>query len=155
MTRDLRTVTIRVEADVWEELSNKNRSELCRDALRSNAEFGKEAGMIKRYAESHEKAHDELKRVEADLKVKKSMLVTELNKHGYDAYIDPDDIDFNNMSKMEQTIMFSSDYARTYIDDGCSDEIVISKIMSDMKNEARPLPRGIAEWIVDTIQEEM
>lgn len=155
MARDLKTVTIRVESDVWEDLSDKNRSELCRDALRSNAQLGKEAGMIKKYAESYGKAYDEMKRLEADLEVKKTMLVTELTKHGYSAYIDPNDTDLNNMSKMEQTIMFASDYARTYVNDGCSDEIVVSKIMSDMKDEGRPLPRGIAQWIVDKVQEEM
>jgi hypothetical protein len=48
-------------------------------------------------------------------------------------------------------VVFASNYAETYLEDGQPEEVATRKIITDMNEEGRKLPRGIAEWIVELV----
>ena len=146
-----KTVNINVEADVWDGIDG-NRSEICRQALRAEAEMAREAGDVMRYAGDYEEAKQEMKELQTQIDVKRQMLYNELEEWGYDEYILPDDIP-QNMGTFEETIVFSSQYAETYLNADKSKKRVVKLIRRDMNQEGRRLPEGIAEWVVEQVQE--
>lgn len=148
-----KNVNIRVDADVWNEVEG-NRSEICRQALRASAEMSEEAGDVMQYANDYESAKSDLQELETEIEVKRKILYEELNDWGYDNYILPDGMP-QNMGTFQETIVFASQYAETYLEAGKEREETVKRVRKDMNQEGRRIPIGIAEWIVDNVKEEV
>lgn len=148
-----KTVNIRVSAEDWAELDDQNRSEICREALRAEAQMKRDTGNVKQYASDYADALSDLKEKKADVEVKKQMLANELELYDYDDLVLPEDGPDRDVTEFEQTVMFASNYAETYLQNGDNQEVTTRKIITDMNEEGRQLPRGIAEWIVELVAE--
>lgn len=148
---DKKTVNIRVDGEVWDEVDG-NRSKICRQALRNEAEIARQAGDIMNYANDYEEAKQKLNELEAEIEIKRKLLFDELDDWGYDQYILPGQMD-DSMGMLEESITFASQYAETYLDADMSKEKVVKRIRADLNEEGRRIPVGVAEWIVEKVDE--
>jgi|GEM_PF-6593543 len=149
-----KTVNIRVSASTWDNLSDENRSEICREALRTASQMKIDAGKAMRYANEYEASLEELDKAQANVDVKKQMLVNELESYNYDELILADDLP-DPFSVFEETLFYSAKYTRTYLKSGRDHQWVINAIIQEMRDEGKMLPIGIAEWIVETVDDDI
>jgi|APHM01.1.fsa_nt_gi hypothetical protein len=151
---DKTTVNIRVSANTWEDLSDENRSEICREALRSASQLKRDAGQALKYASEYEAAIAERDEAQARVQVKKMMLTNELEGEGYEQLV-LDGALPDQFSTFEEMVTYSGKYARSYLEAGRDLDWTANAIMQDMRDEGKILPIGIAEWIADLVYEDM
>jgi len=149
-----KTVNMRVSATTWDDLSGENRSEICREALRAASQMKRDAGKSMRYANEYEAALEELDEAQATVDVKKQMMTNELESYNYDELILADELP-DPFSTFEETLFYSAKYARTYLESGRDHQWVVNAIMQDMRDEGKMLPVGIAQWVVETVDDDI
>ncbi|QLG29995.1 hypothetical protein HUG10_20530 (plasmid) [Halorarum halophilum] len=147
-----KTVNIRVNATDWENLSDENRSEICREALRSASQMKRDAGKALRYAGEYEKSLAKLDKAQAEVKVNKTMMENELEAYGYHELVTADELP-DQFSLFEEMLVYSGKYANSYMEAGRGYEWIVNAIMQDMRDEGKVLPVGIAEWIVGIVED--
>lgn len=148
----MKTVNIRVPSNVWDGI-DENKSEICRQALRARAEETAR-GDVRKYTQEYENAVEDLREQETEVEVKRQMLYDELETWNYGKYILPDEHP-EDAGTFEETIMFASKYAQTYLSNDQERQLVIHQIRQDMAEEGRNLPKGVAEWVVDQVDDQL
>lgn len=146
-------VNVIVNSDSWEALEDENRSEIVRNALDSHADMQSENQRVNKFANEYENLRKEIEEKETEKRVKKELLFKTLNNHDFDSLID-EEFDDAAGNEFEETIVFASNYAEEYLNDGVDPDKVKKKIIRDMKNENRKLRYPIAEWIVAQLAED-
>lgn len=148
----MRSVNIRVEGDVWDSLKGNNRSEIARNALRSYAGIRRDARDALKYASEYEEALEELKELEAQIKVKRQMTHEELEDKGFGRFVLPEDPK-DDMSTFEETIFFASQQCEEYVGHDYDDDQIVTYLQGDMAEEGHQLPRAVAEWVLEKVRE--
>lgn len=149
---NMKTVNIRVPADVWNGIDD-NKSEICRQALRARVSR-KARGDVQKLSDEYERARDQLREKEAEMEVKKQMLFQELKEWNYEQYVIPEDHP-EDLGEFEETVLYASRYAETYLDSDYDKEITVHEVRQDLMKEGRDLPKGVAEWVVDRVSEKI
>lgn len=145
------SVNIRVESDVWDSVDG-NRSEICRQALRAAAEAERGQREIQKYAREYDELLEQQKRLEKETRVTRQLAFDELDEWNYDQFVLPDGMP-DDPSMFEETVVYASQYAESYLDAGRDD--VARLIRRDMNQEGRELQRVVAEWIVEQVEEQL
>lgn len=145
-----KTVNIRVSANTWDDLSDENRSEICREALRSASQMKRDAGQALKYAGEYETAMAARDEAQATVQVKRMMMTNELEGQGYEELALEGDLP-DQFSTFEEMITYAGKYARSYLEGGRDRDWTVNAIMQDMRDEGKMLPVGIAEWIADLV----
>ena len=146
------SVSIRVDTHVWNSLSDANRSEICREALRSHAQARVDSAQLFEYIDGYEEAKEDLREAEDRVEFTRFKLFKELNSSIYSDVLDRGEL-YEGMTVFEQSIIYAARYAES-----CSfestDEVVTS-VMREMHSDGYNIDEGVVEWIVDEVKSDI